>query len=343
MASPNPAPSASEDSNAHVIGIDLGGTKIWGVRLDGDDQVMDEHKVPTPSGADAVVSGIVTLVNTLMDTGSVGTGPARAGRVAAIGIGAPGMVTDDGVLLSAPNVEGLAGFGLREAVETALMSNPSGPLSVYVDNDATCTGWAERSQGAGHGCDNVLVVALGTGIGGGIVSGSQLLRGAHGFGGEIGHMVINPVGPPCPCGKRGCWERYASGSGLGRLARDAADAGQAEAILALAGGQPAQVRGEHVTTAAAHGDRQALDILEQFGRWVALGLANLVEIFDPDTIVLAGGLIQAGDLIVGPVRDAFIGSVQAGSTRPEIPIVPAGLGPRAGAIGAGLVGRYRFG
>ncbi|HVL28517.1 MAG TPA: ROK family protein, partial [Acidimicrobiales bacterium] len=150
----------------------------------------------------------------------------------------------------------------------------------------------------------------------------------------IGHMVVDPEGPPCPCGQRGCWERFASGSGLGQVGRRAAAAGAADRVLALAGGDPAQVRGEHVTVAAAEGDEGACTVLADFGWWVALGLANLANIFDPEAFVLGGGLVEAGDLLLQPVRAAFADLLTGASHRPQVDIVPASLGERAGAIGA---------
>jgi glucokinase len=188
--------------------------------------------------------------------------------------------------------------------------------------------------GAARGRDDALLVTLGTGIGGGIISGGRLLTGAHGFAGEIGHMVVNPHGPPCRCGQRGCWERYASGSGLGRIAREAAHAGQAARILELAGGDAEDVRGEHVTRAAAEGDAAAADVFRRFAWWLALGLANLANMFDPSVFMLGGGLIEAGEVLMKPTRAAFADLLEGAEHRPPVDIVPAQLGERAGAIGA---------
>ena len=179
-----------------------------------------------------------------------------------------------------------------------------------------------------------ILVTLGTGIGGGIVAGGTLLRGNHGFAGEVGHMVIQAGGDPCPCGQRGCWERYASGGGLGRLGQQAAAEGRAGAVLARAGGEPHMVRGEHVTVAAAEGDAEAQAVLAELGWWVALGLANLANVFDPQAFVLGGGLVEAGDLLLGPVRTAFAGLLTGAPHRPPVDIIPATLGEHAGAIGA---------
>ena len=182
------------------------------------------------------------------------------------------------------------------------------------------------------------MVTLGTGIGGGVVTGGVLQRGANGFGGEPGHMVVDPKGPPCPCGRRGCWERFASGSGLGRLAREAATSGRGGRFLEFAGGDPDDVRGEHVTRAALEGDADALAVFREFGWWAALGIANLVNLLDPEIVVVGGGLVGAGEIVLGPIREAFPQLVLAAEHRPQVPIVAAQLGNDAGAIGAALIG-----
>jgi glucokinase len=152
-------------------------------------------------------------------------------------------------------------------------------------------------------------------------------------------MVVDPSGPTCPCGRRGCWERFASGSGLGRLARDAAHAGGLDDVLRRAGGDPESVRGEDVTAAAAAGDAAAQAVLEELGWWLAVGLANLANILDPAVFVLGGGLVEALDLIIDPVRAAFDDQVEGRLGRPEVMIQLAGLGERAGAVGAGILAR----
>jgi glucokinase len=237
-------------------------------------------------------------------------------------------VDRDGVLRFAPNLPGVLDLAIRAELEHRL------GVLVRVDNDATCAAWGERQLGAAQGYDDVILVTLGTGIGGGIVAGGALLRGANGFAGEIGHMVVDPDGPPCPCGQRGCWERFASGSGLARLAQQAVAEGRAGRMLALAGGDPALVRGEHVTAAAAEGDAEAQAVLAELGWWVALGLVNLANAFDPQAFVLGGGLIEAGELLLGPVRLAFDRLLAGAAYRPAVAIVPATLGEHAGAIGA---------
>jgi glucokinase len=148
-------------------------------------------------------------------------------------------------------------------------------------------------------------------------------------------MVVDPQGPPCPCGRRGCWERFASGSGLGSLARQAAQAGRAERVVALAGGDAEAVRGEHVSAALAEGDGEAAVIVAEFAEWLALGLANLAYIFDPDAVVVGGGLVEMGEALFAPTRDALARQLPAASA--GLPLLPARLGERAGAVGAAFL------
>jgi glucokinase len=255
------------------------------------------------------------------------------GAVDAVGVGMPGLVDHAGVLRVGANLPGVRGFAVRDELGARL------GVPVVVDNDANCALWAEHEMGAARGTSNAVLVTLGTGIGGGIVADGRLQRGANGFAGEPGHMVVDPDGPLCPCGRRGCWERYASGSGIAALAREAAAAHRAARIVELAGGAAELVRGEHVTRAAAEGDAAAIEVLARFGRWVALGIANLVNILDPEVVVVGGGVVDAGDLMMDPIRAAYTELVLASSQPPEVRIVPAELGSRSGAIGAALLAR----
>lgn len=301
------------------IGVDVGGTKVLGVLTTDGREIVAEERVLTPVGGEAILDAVVGVIETLR----------RTDPVEVVGVGMPGLVDKDGVLRFAPNLPGVFDLPVRAVLEARIPGT-----QVRVDNDATCAGWGERLLGAGQASEDMLLVTLGTGIGGGIVSGGRLLRGAHGFAGEIGHMVVNPHGPPCRCGQRGCWERYASGSGLGRIARDAALAGRADRILELAGGDPEDVKGEHVTAAASEGDAEAGAIFRDFGWWLALGLANLTTVYDPSLFVLGGGLIEAGEVLLAPTRAAFRDLLEGADHRPPVDIVPARLGERAGAIGA---------
>ncbi|MEA2931983.1 MAG: glucokinase [Actinomycetota bacterium] len=304
-----------------TVGVDLGGTKCLAVALAGN-RIVGEGRVATAMGSAAVLDEIAALALKV----------AGERPLAAVGVGVPGLVDRDGVLRFAPNLPGVTDLAVRAELERRL------GVPVRVDNDATCAAWAERAMGAATGLDDVVMVTLGTGIGGGVITGGRLTRGTNGFAGEVGHMVVDPAGPACPCGQKGCWERYASGSGLARLARAAARRGEAAAVVALAGGNADAILGEHVTQAAAGGDVQARAVVAELGWWVGLGLANLANVLDPEAFVIGGGLVEMGDLLLEPVRAAFAALLQGRAWRPAIPVVPAALGPRAGAIGAGCLG-----
>ncbi len=313
-----------------AVGVDLGGTKVLGRLLDParPTEALDETRVDTPRGSDKIVDALELVAVTLADR-------ARErgwGEVAAVGIGAAGLVDLAGVLRFAPNLPTVVDLDIAGALRPRL------GVPVAVDNDANCATWAEVAAGAAAGASEAVLVTLGTGIGGGVVVGGELRRGAFGFAGEPGHMIVDPSGPPCPCGRRGCWERFASGSGIGRLARDAAQAGRADRVVELAGGDAEAVRGEHVTAAAEEGDADALAIVEQFAWWVAVGVANLVNLLDPEVVVIGGGLADAGDLLLDPVQRAYAGLVLAHEHRPAVRLELAALGSDAGAIGAGLLG-----
>lgn len=326
MAS-EPDGAASTDDRPLTLGLDLGGTKCLGLALDRGGEIVDELRLPTPREPGGILDVLTTVAERLRQSVSA------VGSVVGVGVGAPGLVDREGVLRAAPNL-----VAARQLALGAELTERLG-LPVYVDNDATCATWGEREHGAAHRADDVVMVTLGTGIGGGIIADGRLYRGSNGFAGEIGHMVVDPHGPLCPCGQHGCWERYASGSGLGRFAREAAEAGQGARMMELAGGDPEAVRGEHATRAAKEGDEQARAVLAHFAWWLALGLANLANIFDPELFVIGGGLVEAGAPLFDPAREAFRGLVEAADERPEIGIVPALLGERAGAIGAAALAR----
>lgn len=251
------------------------------------------------------------------------------GGPAAVGVGAAGMVDfAAGTMAFAPNLP------LRDVPIRDLVAERSG-LPCVVDNDANAAAWAEYRMGAGRGSRHMLLVTVGTGIGGGIVWDDVLYRGSHGFAAEIGHVIVEPNGPPCGCGNLGCWEQVASGRALDRLGREEAGRHPEGAVASLAGG--GAVTGVHVTDAAKAGDPAAIRIVEEVGRRLGQGLAGLVNILDPDLIVIGGGVAEEGDLILGPARRAMGQAVEAPEHRPKVPVVPAALGNDAGAIGAAVL------
>jgi len=322
-----------------AYGVDIGGTKVLGVALGTAERVVAEARVSTPgrrvdsdAGTDAAAVGrAVAAVVDELDTilGRVGAPPA------ALGVGAPGMLDRAGRLRFAPNLPQAHGIDWNTLIGREVPGR-----RILIENDANFAALAEHRLGAAQGHAHVLMVTLGTGIGGGLIIDGRLQVGGHGFAGEIGHMVVDPAGPPCPCGRRGCWERYASGGGLGVLAREAALAGRLPEVVRLAGGDAESVRGEDVSAAALAGDDDARRVVQEVGWWVGFGLANLVCVLDPQCIVLGGGLITAGDLLLDAARASFAELVEGGSARPETVIVTAAFGERAGAVGAALAARH---
>ncbi len=309
-----------------LLGIDVGGTKCLGVVVEADGTLVADTRERTPYDADALIDELAGIVAELVET---------AGPVDAVGVGVPGLITIDGVLRSSPNIPTVTELDVAGRLRASL------ERPVAVSNDATCAALAEWRTGAGRGVDDMVMVTLGTGIGGGVVAAGRLVVGANGFTGEFGHMVVDPDGPPCVCGRRGCWERYASGSGLAQLARAAAVGGRLRRVVQVAGGDAAMVRGEHVQAAAREGDPGALAVIDEFARWVALGLVNLTNALDPATFVLGGGLAEGSDLYLDPIQRWFTELLYAPELRPHPALAFAELGERAGAIGAAMFAGQR--
>lgn len=311
-------------SPAPTFGVDLGGTNLRVGVVDADGELREQHRVATPQRAERIVDAIADAVDALA---------GRHPGAGAVGIGAAGMVDRDGAVHYAPNIPVLIGVGLRARVAAA-----TGRAAV-ADNDANVAALAEYTYGAARGCANFLLVTLGTGIGGGVVVEGTVLRGAHGFGAEIGHFQVDPQGPVCVCGGRGHWEATASGPAFGAIARQWAGEGRAPAVLERAGGDVAAVTGEHVGDAARAGDAAAVRIVREYAQRVAVGLVGLANIFDPAKIVVSGGLVALGDLLLTPVQEWFDGNIEGARYRPPVPIVPAALGERAGVVGAAVLAR----
>ena len=311
------------------IGLDIGGTKVLGAVVDDTGAVMDEHRVPSPTGEwrgrgsfrglfDAIVATVTEL-------------RARQPEVTTVGIGAAGMVDLDGAIHYAPNVPAFRSTPVRADVQAAI------GLPTVVDNDANVAAYAEVRFGAARDMSDAMVITLGTGIGGGVVIGGKVLRGAHGFAAEVGHFQIDPHGPMCACGERGHWEALASGTALGVMARAAAQRGQLAAVVTVVGGDPDAVHGPDVSRAGRSGDAEALAVIDAYAFNVAIGLVGLANIFDPGVIAIAGGLVNDGELFLGPIRKHFLGHIEGASYRPVPEIVPATLGERAGVIGAAIL------
>jgi glucokinase len=304
-------------STASAVGVDVGGTKIAALGVGADGQISARVSAPTPSAdAEAAVAAIADAV-------------ARLGIAGPVGVGLPGLIDADGVLRSGANVT-WRDVPFRERLRQVL----GRPVSL--DNDCTAGAYGEVRVGAARGSRDVIYVGVGTGIGGGLVLGGRIYRGANGFAGEIGHVIVEPDGEVCGCGNRGCWETVASGSTIERDGRTAVTRHAHSMIAELAGGDPSRVDGAMVTHAAEAGDPTARGILAEVGTRLGQGLAGLINTFDPQAVVVGGGVAEAGDLLLAPARASCVAAVQ-GEDRPEVPIVPAALGEDSAAVGAALL------
>lgn len=322
--------------SALAVGVDVGGTKVLALAVADSGEIIDRERVLTPHAtADyaggATAQAVLEVVTALATRNNVELSDL------VVGVGLPGMMSRDGVLVFAPNLPSASGADFA-----ALLCSKDNSLRVVCENDADCAVVAEHRLGAARGVNDVVMVTLGTGIGGGIISGGELVRGRSGFAGEIGHMVVDARGPRCPCGGRGCWERYASGAGVARLTREAAAAGRLSNLVAQRGGDIDAVRAEDVTAAAASGLEEALDVIDEVGWWLALGIANLAAILDCGTFVVGGGLVEASTLLLGAARRHLSSLVEGSDARGEIHLVASHFGEQSGAVGAALIARERL-
>jgi glucokinase len=288
-----------------AVGVDVGGTKLVAGLVGADGSVLARRRETTPAhDPQAIPSLIARMAREL------------TGEPAPVGIGAAGIVDIEGVVRYGPNIDWVD-FPLRDLV-AALIGG-----TVTVDNDANAAAWGEYRAGAAAGAASMVMLTVGTGVGGGLVLDGRLVRGRHGLGAEFGHIIVLEGGPPCPCGNRGCLEAVASGTAIGRLARERL--GWADAT------------GKSVTEAAQAGDGQATAVVTECGFWLGVGIASLVNALDPDLVVVGGGAMQAGELLLGPARDACAERLVGRGSRPHPPVVEAALGDDAGVVGAGLL------
>ncbi len=312
---------------SETIGVDLGGTKMLVGVLDRDSKVLwESREASTGQSEDALVELLVREIDEAREA---------CPDVAAVGLGIPATIDRRrGIAVSAVNLP-IADLPVRD-----LVSERTG-LPVFVDNDANVAALAEHLLGAARGAENAVLLTIGTGIGGGLILGGEVYRGSSGAGAELGHTVVDLNGPPCQgnCPGRGCVETMASGTAIGREAREAAERSPDSAIgRLLAEGR--EVDGRAVTEAALAGDATSLAVFELVGRHLGVALASFANIFEPDTIVLGGGAMAAGELLLEPARR----ELRARALRPmnETPVVEAEMGPDAGMIGAAAMARIEF-
>jgi len=312
----------------YTIGLDIGGTKIAAGLVGEDGRMVKKVRRETPAtDAEQIEDAAADAVAEL----------AADHDVEAVGVAAAGFVdAARSTIVFAPNL------AWRDEPMRRDLEARTG-LPVVVENDANAAAWGEFTHGAGQDADDMVLITVGTGLGGGVVIEGNLLRGHSGFAAELGHLRVVPDGIRCGCGNRGCWEQYASGRALVREARElaATDSPVAARLLQLSGGKPKNIEGPHVTQAAEEGDPAAKELLSDLGTWLGEGIASIVAVLDPGVIVVGGGVSEAGDLLLGPTRTAFRRQLTARGYRPEAEIVPAKLGNDAGMIGAAALARIR--
>jgi glucokinase len=322
------AKAAKAPARNRVIGVDLGGTNIVFALTDLAGKILYRLKVPTMAleGRDKVVARMVEGIRRVMEESGT---PAK--ELQAVGVGVPGPISSHkGIIYSAPNLPGFENLRLK-----ALLERKTG-LPVFLENDANAAAMGEKWAGAGKGVDSMLMLTLGTGVGGGIVLDGKLYSGVNDTAAEFGHMVIDPGGPICGCGQRGCLEQYASATAIARRAREAVMAGTQSSILTLAEGDPSKITSRMVHQAALDGDRLARQVWDDTAVFLGIGIANLVNIFNPQMVVLGGGVMLAGGDLLKPVRQEVL---KRAFERPAktAQIVSAKLGDDAGVIGAAAV------
>jgi glucokinase len=311
-----------------TLGVDVGGTKIAAGLVDEHGQVVARDRTESPAtDPAAIVHAIGGLVRSLVDLG----------EVEAVGVCAAGFVDKQrATVVFAPNLA-WRDEPLRDRLQQEL------DLPVVVENDANAAAWGEFTFGAGEDVENLLLVTVGTGVGGGIVIDGDLLRGGFGMGAEIGHITMVPDGVRCGCGNLGCLESYGSGSALVRVTRELAEHTPAEAaaVLERAGGDVSAIEGPLITRAAEEGDAFAIARLAELGDWLGQGIATLTAVLDPSVVVIGGGVSDAGDLLLEPIRASFASHVTARGHRPMLEIRQTRLGNAGGIVGVADLARHR--
>ena len=309
------------------IGVDIGGTKVLGGVVDASGNILTTHREDTPkAGGDELTQAIIGVIQELL----------AQHAATSVGISAAGFVSSDRqTMLATPNIAGWNGINLMTEISREV------DLPIVIENDANAAAWGEAIYGAGRGESELMMVTVGTGIGGGIISNGALYRGAFGVAAEFGHMRVVPGGHLCGCGKFGCFEQYASGSALHRHLMEAIakDPTRAHSLLARGDGTVEGVKGSHITAAARAGDPIAVEAFNTTGDWLGAGIASLSVILDPALVVIGGGVIDAGELLMAPTRLALEKYMPFSGKHPTPRIVVAELGNDAGLVGVADLAR----
>jgi glucokinase len=311
----------------NTIGIDVGGTKVLGGVVSESGEILATARRETPR------EGGRALTQTIAD---VALELAKQFPVDSIGVSAAGFISSDRqTILATPNIAGWNGVNLDQELTQILDKR------IVLENDANSAAWGEFRFGAGRGRRDLMMLTLGTGVGGGLILGGSVFRGAFGIGAELGHLRLVPDGHLCGCGIRGCLEQYASGSALMRHAREAINASPdlARNLLARGDGTLEGLKGHHITEAARDEDPVALAAFNTMANYLGAGIASLCAVIDPSCIVLGGGVIDAGEIFLGPTREAALRLIPFTGKHPYPDIVPAELGNNAGLVGVADLSR----
>lgn len=307
------------------IGIDLGGTNIAAGVVDHQHKLICKASVPTslPRSSQSLADGILELTRNMLEDNHI-----ELSQIDGLGIGIPGTVNQ-----SAGMIEYANNFGFDNVPFSGMLQQRF-PFPIVAENDAKAAAWAEYLVGAGSGCHSMVAVTLGTGVGGGIILNGKLWDGCNSAAGEIGHMVVERGGRLCTCGRRGCLEAYASAAALVRSAREAAGQNPDSLLGKLCGGDLLKLNGKAVFQAVKEEDPTAKAVMESFIRYLAEGIANLINILQPEILCIGGGLSGAGDSLLLPLREAVRPMIYSKNSKVNTRIVLAELGNDAGIIGA---------
>ncbi|WP_240795866.1 ROK family glucokinase [Yimella sp. RIT 621] len=314
------------NSTRATIGIDIGGTKIAGGLIAPDGTILKRDRRDSPAeNVDEIAATVADVISDL----------AEGEDVERAGVACAGYIDKSGTtVLFSPNLA-WRDEPLKERLEKSV------DVEVTIENDANAAAYGEFVHGAGHDVDDMVMITIGTGVGGGVIIDGELFRGSYGIAAEIGHMRVVPDGIRCGCGNRGCLESYGSGRALVREARALVAGGSpyAGGLADKCGGDAGQLEGKHVTEAAQAGDRAAVELLADIGRWIGEGAASLTSVLDPARFVIGGGVADAGDLLLGPIREAFGRQLTGRGHRPTATFEIAQLGNDAGMVGAAALVR----
>lgn len=311
------------------IGVDLGGTNIVAGVVDEHNNIVSKESLPTslPKPADEIMLGIKKAIDKALEKAGI-----SLDDIVSIGIGTPGTVDKKYGVIEYANNLGFDNYPMKN-----MLSNHF-DKPIYLENDANCAAFGEAKAGAGVGVNNFVAVTLGTGVGSGIVLNGKILEGINGAAGEMGHMVISANGEPCTCGRRGCWETYSSATGLIRMTKEAMDKNKNSLMWELSDGDKRNVNGRTSFDAMRKGDKAATMVVDEYIKYLAIGITNLVNIFQPDIICLGGGVANEGENLLKPLRDLVEKEHYSIHCENQTKICKAKLGNDAGIIGAALLG-----